>query len=165
MERASTDGEGVPVCGGRMRCRSRSGVRALYVPPAPSLPSALAKRRRISGGGAPSRRGGDSILATMSQRVPGRRSSNGSRGAGRAGAAGRDVFSHAPLWQGASSQAALHRWPKSGRAEQKLARDGYLILATNAGAGEALRLYRRRWEIETLFAALKSRVLISSPRM
>lgn len=33
----------------------------------------------------------------------------------------------------------------------------YLLVLTNATAEEALSLYRRRWEIETLFGALKSR--------
>lgn len=33
----------------------------------------------------------------------------------------------------------------------------YLLVLTNAKAEEALALYRRRWEIETLFGALKSR--------
>jgi hypothetical protein len=36
-------------------------------------------------------------------------------------------------------------------------RTEYLIVATNASVGEALRMYRRRWEVETLFAALKRR--------
>jgi hypothetical protein len=40
---------------------------------------------------------------------------------------------------------------------KRLAEDEYLILATTVPPKQALSLYRRRWEIETLFAALKSR--------
>lgn len=40
---------------------------------------------------------------------------------------------------------------------KRLAEDEYVILATTASPDEALQFYRRRWEIETLFAALKSR--------
>jgi hypothetical protein len=40
---------------------------------------------------------------------------------------------------------------------KRLTDDEYLILATTTAPDEALQLYRRRWEIETLFAALKSR--------
>lgn len=52
------------------------------------------------------------------------------------------------------------RWIGSVGADvvgKRLAEDEYLILATTAPPEEALWLYRRRWEIETLFAALKSR--------
>jgi hypothetical protein len=40
---------------------------------------------------------------------------------------------------------------------KRIAEDEYVILATTVAPEEALGLYRRRWEIETLFAALKSR--------
>jgi hypothetical protein len=40
---------------------------------------------------------------------------------------------------------------------KRLAEDDYLILATTVPPKQVLSLYRRRWEIETLFAALKSR--------
>lgn len=40
---------------------------------------------------------------------------------------------------------------------KRLGPDDYLILATTLAPKEALRLYRRRGEIETLFAALKKR--------
>jgi hypothetical protein len=40
---------------------------------------------------------------------------------------------------------------------KRLAEDEYVILATTTAPEEALALYCRRWEIETLFAALKSR--------
>jgi len=40
---------------------------------------------------------------------------------------------------------------------KRLATGEYLILATTAPPKEALSVYRRRWEIETLFGALKSR--------
>ena len=40
---------------------------------------------------------------------------------------------------------------------KRLTEDEYLILATTTAPDEALALYRRCWEIETLFAALKSR--------
>lgn len=40
---------------------------------------------------------------------------------------------------------------------KRIAEDKYVILATTGAPEEALGLYRRRWEIETLFAALKSR--------
>jgi hypothetical protein len=40
---------------------------------------------------------------------------------------------------------------------KRLAEDEYVILATTVAPEQALTLYRRRWEIETLFAALKSR--------
>jgi len=36
-------------------------------------------------------------------------------------------------------------------------KDEYLILATNINANKALGFYKRRWEIETLFSAYKSR--------
>lgn len=40
---------------------------------------------------------------------------------------------------------------------KRLAADKYVILATTTPPKQALQLYRRRWEIETLFGALKSR--------